>query len=47
LWQILWAGAKNTKTMTVKEKPYKAGIDPYNKLIDRVATDNVKVVSEE
>jgi ABC-2 type transport system permease protein len=34
-------------TFTVKEKPYKAGIDPYNKLIDRVGTDNVKVAGEE
>jgi hypothetical protein len=47
LWQILWVVAKNTKIITVKEKPYKAGIDTYHKLIDRVATDNVKVVSEE
>ncbi len=34
-------------TIIVKEKPAKAGIDPYNKLIDRVSGDNVKNVSEE
>ena len=28
----------------VKGKPAKAGIDPYNKLIDRVSDDNVKPV---
>ncbi len=33
--------------LKVKEKPYKAGIDPYNKLIDRVGRDNVKLASEE
>jgi hypothetical protein len=32
---------------TVKGKPVKAGIDPYNKLIDRIPDDNVKEVSEE
>jgi hypothetical protein len=32
-------------TVTVDGKPYQAGIDPYNKLIDRVPDDNrVKVV---
>ncbi|MEO3405448.1 hypothetical protein AAFN85_16175 [Mucilaginibacter sp. CAU 1740] len=29
-------------TITVKGKPVKAGIDPYNKLIDRVARDNTR-----
>ncbi|MGB3798697.1 MAG: M1 family aminopeptidase [Lewinella sp.] len=28
-------------TVTVKERPVKAGIDPYNKLIDRVSDDNL------
>lgn len=31
----------------VKSKPQKAGIDPYNKLIDRNAEDNVKEISEQ
>jgi hypothetical protein len=31
-------------TFTVKGKPVKAGIDPYNKLIDRVSDDNVMAV---
>jgi ABC-2 type transport system permease protein len=46
--QKLWLTKGQHKlTFTVKEKPYKAGIDPYNKLIDRVGSDNVKVVGEE
>jgi len=33
-----------TITMMVKGKPIRAGIDPYNKLIDRISDDNVKPV---
>src|SRR5262249_57895046 len=29
-----------TVTLTVDELPYEVGIDPYNKLIDRVPDDN-------
>ena len=32
-------------TVTVDAEPYEAGIDPYNKLIDRVSADNRKKVS--
>jgi len=32
---------------TVDELPYDAGIDPYNKLIDRVSSDNRKRVGLE
>ncbi len=32
--------------LTVSGEPHKAGIDPYNKLIDRVPKDNVKEVSK-
>jgi ABC-2 type transport system permease protein len=32
--------------LTVAERPLEAGIDPYNKLIDRNADDNVKKVAE-
>lgn len=32
-------------TITVKEKPFEVGVDPYNKMIDRVARDNRKEVS--
>ncbi|HJY37431.1 MAG TPA: M1 family aminopeptidase, partial [Steroidobacteraceae bacterium] len=32
-------------TMVVDEAPYEAGLDPYNKLIDRVSDDNRKRVS--
>lgn len=32
----------NTFTFRTKVKPYQAGIDPYNYLIDRVPDDNVK-----
>ena len=35
-------GAKQTFEMVVSGKPVKAGIDPYNKLIDRNPDDNVK-----
>ncbi|MDB4909421.1 MAG: hypothetical protein JWO39_244 [Gemmatimonadetes bacterium] len=28
-------------TIVVDERPTRAGIDPYNKLIDRIADDNV------
>lgn len=36
---------ENTFTFRVKEKPYQAGIDPYNYLIDRLPNDNVKRVT--
>ncbi len=32
-------------TVTVKEKPFEVGVDPYNKMIDRVSRDNRKEVS--
>jgi hypothetical protein len=31
--------------VTVKEKPFEVGVDPYNKMIDRVSSDNRKAVS--
>jgi ABC-2 type transport system permease protein len=34
-------------TVIVDERPTRAGIDPYNKLIDRVADDNMIDVSEQ
>ena len=34
------ANGEHTITVTVQGKPVKAGIDPYNKLIDRVPEDN-------
>ena len=37
----------NVFTFRVKEKPYQAGIDPYNYLVDRIPDDNLKKVSEE
>ena len=36
----------NTFTIITDEKPLKAGIDPYNKLIDRNSDDNLKDVEE-
>jgi ABC-2 type transport system permease protein len=30
----------STLTVTVDKEPYEAGIDPYNKLVDRVSADN-------
>ena len=32
-------------TVTVDEAPYEAGFDPYNKLIDRVSSDNRRRVT--
>jgi len=34
------AGTSGSVTVVVDGKPYDAGIDPYNKLIDRVSDDN-------
>jgi hypothetical protein len=34
-------------TIVVDERPTRAGIDPYNKLIDRIADDNVIDVTTE
>ncbi len=36
----------HTLTFTVDERPVKAGIDPYNKMIDRIPDDNVVNVEE-
>ncbi len=33
-------------TMIVNQKPVKAGIDPYNKMIDRIPDDNLLVLEE-
>jgi len=37
---------ENTFTFLIDEKPYEAGIDPYNYLIDRIPDDNLKTVIE-
>lgn len=37
----------NDITIVVDELPYDAGFDPYNKLIDRVSSDNRKRVDIE
>jgi hypothetical protein len=37
---------EHTLSFTVNKKPVKAGIDPYNKLIDRIPDDNTKNVDE-
>jgi ABC-2 type transport system permease protein len=39
------SGSDPSVTITVKDKPFDVGVDPYNKMIDRVATDNRKEVS--
>ncbi|MES2320273.1 MAG: M1 family aminopeptidase [Pseudomonadota bacterium] len=41
----LLSGADPVVTITVKEKPFDVGVDPYNKMIDRVAKDNRKEVN--
>jgi ABC-2 type transport system permease protein len=38
-------GSDPSVTITVKDKPFDVGVDPYNKMIDRVATDNRKEVT--
>jgi hypothetical protein len=38
-------GDKPVVTVTVKEQPFEVGVDPYNKMIDRVSRDNRKEVS--
>lgn len=38
-------GGDSSITITVKEKPFEVGVDPYNKMIDRVSRDNRKEVS--
>lgn len=38
-------GENPVVTVTVKEKPFEVGVDPYNKMIDRVPRDNRKEVS--
>jgi len=37
--------AKNKFTFTVKELPEKAGVDPFQLLVDRIPDDNMKKVS--
>jgi len=37
-------GAEPVLTITVKEKPFEVGVDPYNKMIDRVSSDNRKQI---
>jgi hypothetical protein len=39
------SGANPVVTVTVKEQPFEVGVDPYNKMIDRVSRDNRKEVS--
>ena len=38
---------ETTLNFVVNEKPAKAGVDPYQKLIERYYFDNVKFVDEE
>ncbi|WP_074405639.1 M1 family aminopeptidase [Aquimarina megaterium] len=38
---------ENTFTIVTDKKPIKAGIDPYNKLIDRNSGDNLRPIEEE
>jgi len=45
VWRQRIRSEEATFTMTVDQKPVKAGIDPLNKLIDRRADDNAIVVT--
>jgi ABC-2 type transport system permease protein len=38
---------RQTFDLVLDERPTRAGIDPYNKLIDRIADDNVMDVAEQ
>jgi ABC-type transport system involved in multi-copper enzyme maturation permease subunit len=38
-------GENPVVTVTLKEQPFEVGVDPYNKMIDRVSRDNRKEVS--
>ncbi|WP_226938911.1 hypothetical protein [Janthinobacterium sp. FT14W] len=39
------SGSAPVVPMTVKEKPFEVGVDPYNKMIDRVPRDNRKEIT--
>ena len=39
------SGSDPVITITVKDKPFEVGVDPYNKMIDRVPRDNRKEVT--
>jgi len=39
------SGENPVVTVTVKEQPFEVGVDPYNKMIDRVSGDNRKEVA--
>ncbi|HEX8028433.1 MAG TPA: M1 family aminopeptidase, partial [Vicinamibacterales bacterium] len=41
----LLVGSDPVVTVTVKERPFDVGVDPYNKMIDRVSRDNRKEVT--
>jgi ABC-2 type transport system permease protein len=41
-----FSGAHRTFTIVVDERPTRAGIDPYNKLIDRISDDNLIDITE-
>ncbi|MCC2958194.1 hypothetical protein LK542_21450 [Massilia sp. IC2-477] len=45
LKKLTLTGDNPVVTVTVKEKPFEVGVDPYNKMIDRVSRDNRKEVS--
>ena len=45
VYKILVNEGEQSVRVIVNERPERAGIDPYNKLIDRVSTDNVREAS--
>ncbi|MCX6248067.1 MAG: M1 family aminopeptidase [Bacteroidetes bacterium] len=47
LQRIRLTRKENTFTFRIKEKPYQAGIDPYNYLIDRNTEANLKTFQDE
>jgi hypothetical protein len=37
---------KSSYTFITKKEPVRVGIDPYNKMIDRIPNDNLKTLEE-
>jgi ABC-2 type transport system permease protein len=44
--RIKFTQKKNKFTFLINEEPYRAGIDPYNFLVDRIPDDNVKIIKD-
>jgi hypothetical protein len=45
--KVKFTGEHRTFTIVVDQQPTRAGIDPYNKLVDRIADDNLIDVTKQ